>query len=239
MGFIIQVKQLSKTFNLHHFGQKIITGCKDINFMADEGQFIGITGKSGSGKSTLLRCLYRTYLSTEGQIQFQSLQMGAIDLVRASEQQILDLRRREIGYVSQFLSVLPRVTALDLVAETLVVQGFTLSEAKREARRILRHFQLDERLWDTYPQMFSGGEKLRLNLARAMVARPRLLLLDEPTASLDHSSKTAVLDIIMELKRSGTTMIGIFHDLEFMDRVVDDKYVMQQGILSREEGCLT
>jgi len=231
MSSILQIENLNKTFIMHLFNQKKITGCQNINFAVQNGEFVGITGRSGAGKSTILKCVYRTYIPDSGSIIFQSQQFGKIDLARASERKIAFIRRWEIGYVSQFLNVLPRMTALDVVAEVLVEMGCSKEESIGDAKTMLNHFQISENLWDAYPKTFSGGEKLRLNLARAMIKRPRLLLLDEPTASLDNQTKRRVKEMIIELKRAGTSMVGIFHDLEFMQDVVDTSYNMSRGNL--------
>jgi alpha-D-ribose 1-methylphosphonate 5-triphosphate synthase subunit PhnL len=232
---LLEVRNLQKTFLLYQQGAKNIVGCHDVNLTLHDGEFIGITGKSGAGKSTILKCLYRTYLSTGGQILFRSGQFGTIDLVRASEQQIVEIRKKEIGYVSQFLSVLPRVTAFGVVKEAFLETGFgkeaAAAEAEAEAEASLSFFELPRTLWDAYPGTFSGGEKLRLNLARAMVKRPKLLLLDEPTASLDNRSKEAVKEMILRLKQGGTSMVGIFHDLDFMQQVIDKHYAMENGVM--------
>ncbi|MHB8171752.1 MAG: phosphonate C-P lyase system protein PhnL [Thermincolia bacterium] len=226
MSVILQVKNLSKQFNLHTLNRKQINGCSNVSFELKEGQFLGIKGLSGTGKSTILKCIYRTYLPTEGQIIFNSKLVGPLDLVQADERQVLALRGREMGYVSQFLRVLPRVSALDVVAEGLVHLGKSREEAREEAARFLSRLQISTHLWDAYPATFSGGEQLRINLARSMVLRPRLLLLDEPTASLDPVTKGIVKQIILEIKASGTSMIGIFHDHDFMAQVADSIHQM-------------
>jgi alpha-D-ribose 1-methylphosphonate 5-triphosphate synthase subunit PhnL len=228
---LLEVRNLQKTFLLYQQGAKNIVGCHDVNLTLLDGEFIGITGKSGAGKSTILKCLYRTYISSDGQILFRSSQFGTIDLVRASEQQIVAIRKKEIGYVSQFLSVLPRVTALGVVKEAFLETGVGEEAATAEAESSLSFFELPRTLWDAYPGTFSGGEKLRLNLARAMVKRPKLLLLDEPTASLDNRSKEAVKEMILRLKQGGTSMVGIFHDLDFMQQVIDKHYTMENGVM--------
>lgn len=236
MSVILQVENLGKVFIMHHFNQKKIVGCKSVSFFVHEGEFVGITGKSGTGKSTVLKCIYRTYIPTSGRILFQSKLFGKIDLAQSDDQAIISIRHKEIGYVSQFLNVLPRVTALNVVAEGLIKMGYDYERAVNQAKNMLRYFQIPENLWDAYPNTFSGGEKLRLNLARAMIKRPRLLLLDEPTASLDNQSKGPVKEMILELKRSGTSMVGIFHDIEFMKDIVDTSYTMKQGYL--KEGIM-
>ncbi len=209
---ILEIKGLRKDFYLHH-AQREIHSCENINFTLEQGKL----GRSGAGKSTILKCIHRTYLPTEGDIIYDSLAYGKISLARASEREILYLRSHEIGYVSQFLSVMPRTTAKEHVMQALLETGFDGSHAKEKAEEMLSYFRLPENLWDIYPNTFSGGERLRLNLAHTMVKKPRLLLLDEPTASLDNKSKVLVKDMLLKLKQEDTSMIGIFHDLEFMD----------------------
>lgn len=229
MGSILKVSGLCKTFILHRLNQRKIVGCRNISFSVHEGEFIGITGKSGAGKTTVLKCVYRTFLPSSGSILFNSKSAGKIDLAQCPEQQVLAVRRQEIGYIAQFLRVLPQVTALNVVVETLLEKEDSQERAVKQAAAMLRHFQIPENLWDAYPHTFSGGEKLRLNLAQAMIKRPRLLLLDEPTASLDEQSKGPVKEMIVELKKTGTAMVGIFHDLAFMKDVVDSNYQMNEG----------
>ncbi|AEB29215.1 phosphonates transport ATP-binding protein PhnL [Carnobacterium sp. 17-4] len=223
---IIEIHQLEKTFTTHHL-DKTMTAVEGISFSLEKGGFVGVVGKSGSGKSTIIKCIYRTYLPQNGQIFYDSESFGKIDLASASEREIIQLRKNEIGYVSQFLSVMPRTTTLELVEQSLLETGVDQATATKRAKEALQHFDIAEELWDSYPVTFSGGEKLRLNIARATVKNPRLLLLDEPTASLDNESKQKVREVIQKLKNEGTTMIGIFHDLEFMDGLCDYTYHMQ------------
>ena len=228
MKELLRISNLTKGFTLHNLNKHIVAS-KNINISLDEGEFVGIVGKSGSGKSTILKCLYRTYLPQEGEIWYNSKKYGPIDLVKADERQIIYLRKYEIGYVSQFLNVMPRTTARQIIENALLEMGYDEEYAKNQAVKMLTHFEIDKELWDTYPNNFSGGEKLRLNIARAMVKHPRLLLLDEPTASLDNDSKIKVKELIEQLKAEGTTMVGIFHDIEFMEGVCDKTYSMQAG----------
>ena len=186
-------------------------------------------GTSGAGKSTVLRCIYRTYLLTSGEVIYNSLCYGDIDLAKADDRQIIYLRKAEIGYVSQFLSILPRTTAKQHVIDAALEAGFSQEEAERRAVEMLEYFRLRPDLWELYPATFSGGEKLRLNLAHAMVKAPRLLLLDEPTASLDPDTKLLVRDLLLKLKNEGASMLGIFHDLEFMDGLCDKVYNLSKG----------
>lgn len=225
---ILTIKNLSKNFFLHE-QDKEIKSCHDISFTLDKGGFIGIVGTSGAGKSTVLRCIYRTYLLTSGEVIYNSLCYGDIDLAKADDRQIIYLRKAEIGYVSQFLSILPRTTAKQHVIDAALEAGFSQEEAERRAVEMLEYFRLRPDLWELYPATFSGGEKLRLNLAHAMVKAPRLLLLDEPTASLDPDTKLLVRDLLLKLKNEGASMLGIFHDLEFMDGLCDKVYNLSKG----------
>lgn len=227
MSNILEVKGLDKHFLLHH-QNRWIQGCKNVSLSVPFGGFLGIVGRSGSGKSTILRCIYRTYEPSEGQIWYASERYGCIDLMEATDRQMLNLRRTEIGYVSQFLSIMPRTTAREHVQQAIADAGRS-GDPRQLAEDMLRTFRLPEALWDLYPNTFSGGERLRLNLAHAMVKEPRLLLLDEPTASLDNGSKEVVRSLLLQMKSRGTSMVGIFHDLEFMDGVCDEVFRLGAG----------
>lgn len=230
---LLEIDGLRKDFTIFH-ADKCIHSCRDVRLKLAQGAFAGIVGRSGAGKSTVLRCIYRTYLPTAGHIWYRSARFGRVDLARADERTILALRREELGYVSQFLSIMPRVTTREHVANALLSSGAEPGAAGGEAARMLDYFRLPKPLWDIYPNTFSGGERLRLNLAHAMVKKPRLLLLDEPTASLDEQSKLLVKDILLSLKGGGTTMLGIFHDLAFMDGVCDETYRLADGQMVKE-----
>ena len=230
MEQLLKIENLCKTFTIHSL-RKHISASKNINISLNKGEFIGITGRSGSGKSTILKCIYRTYLANEGNIWYNSKKFRLVDILSISERQMIYLRKYEMGYVSQFLNSMPRTIARDLVEHSVLEMGFSKEYASKEADKILEHFELDRELWDSYPNNFSGGEKLRLNIAMAMVKHPRLLLLDEPTASLDNYSKERVKELLNQLKSEGTTMIGIFHDIDFMDGVCDREYNMEAGEL--------
>lgn len=230
MEEILLIEHLAKSFIIHNL-DKNITALHDICIDLKEGEFVGITGKSGSGKSTVFKCIYRTYVPQKGSIWYNSKKFGSVNLAELSERQMIYLRKHEIGYVSQFLSVMPRTTAQELVKHAVLEMGYEEDYAEQEANKMLEHFELDRELWNCYPGTFSGGEKLRLNIARAMVKRPRLLLLDEPTASLDQVSKLKVRELIEQLKREGTTMMGIFHDLKFMENLCSREYAVVDGKL--------
>jgi alpha-D-ribose 1-methylphosphonate 5-triphosphate synthase subunit PhnL len=234
---VLRVENLGKSFAVHELG-KTIRACHGVSMTVMPGEFVGITGRSGSGKSTVLKMIYRTYVPDEGRVLYDSARFGTIDLCGTDERSILYLRKREIGYVSQFLNLIPRTTARSTIEEAALDMGRSVPEARDEAEALLSHFELPPELWDSFAATFSGGEKLRLNIARAMVKHPRLLLLDEPTASLDDYSKGKVRDLIERLKGEGTTMLGIFHDLEFMQGLCDREYAMSAGNFTKRADVL-
>lgn len=231
---MIQVENLQKYFTIHHLNKRL-NAIENISFTVKKGHFLGIVGKSGSGKSTILKSIYGTYQPQVGVIYYESEEFGRINILTATPREMIHLRKYEIGYVSQFLSVMPRTTAFELVEQSALEAGMNSEQAIKEAKATLKHFDLDESLWNNYPNYFSGGEKLRLNIARAVIKKPRLLLLDEPTASLDDVSKLKVRESIEKLKQQGTTLIGIFHDLEFMDGLCDEVFTMQKAVVNAVE----
>jgi len=218
---MLTVQNLSKTFTIHQLDGKRIEGVSPVSFSVSEGGSLALSGPSGTGKSSILKCLYRTYLPTTGTIEYESEAAGTLDLARLPEHAMVHLRHAEIGYVTQFLRVIPRVAATGVVAEPLLRRGVPEAEALEQAATLLRRLRIPEELLDAYPVTFSGGEQQRVNIARAMIARPRLLLLDEPTASLDKASISIVIDLLRELQAQGTTMVMIFHDPDIMHALAD------------------
>lgn len=218
---LLQVVDLQKQFQLHLLDGRIIEPFDKINFNLDHGNLLLIGGKSGAGKTTILKCIYRTYLSNGGYIWYNSKEFGQVDLARANEELILRLREREIGYCSQFLKVLPRVPAVEVAAEPLLRQGMNRETAIAQAEEWLLRLGIEKSRWQTYPVTFSGGEQQRLNVARSFIAAPRLLLLDEPTASLDAKSKMIVLEMISEAKAKGIAILTVSHDSEALEKIAD------------------
>ena len=218
---ILKVHQLSKTFTIHQLGREVVA-FSGLNFEIGAGQFLLVQGPNGVGKSTLLRCLYRSYLPTSGKALYQAKGLS-LDLARAADEDIAWLRLHEIGYVAQFLRPRPRVTALELVAEPLLQDGVEVKAALSKAEQLLEGFGLKRELWQAYPSTFSGGEQQKVNLARALIKPRRLLLLDEPTASLDVSARAALASRLAELKNQGVAMIGVFHHPEDIEGLVDER----------------
>jgi alpha-D-ribose 1-methylphosphonate 5-triphosphate synthase subunit PhnL len=235
---ILEVQGLSKEFNLHILNNKRIEALKRINFTMQEGEIIGLTGKSGSGKSSLMKCIYRTYLASSGKIMYNS-KAGLIDLVTADDHLVIELRRNEITYCSQFLSVIPRVSAVDVVCENLFRVEKDKELARNQAKTMLAQLGLPTELWDAFPATFSGGEQQRINVARAIIASPRFLLIDEPTASLDAKTKDVVIDLILTLKKNGTSVLCISHDEYTLERLVDRRIDLVFGEIVNNEAITT
>ena len=199
----------------------MIPASHSVSFTVKTGELTALIGPTGAGKSSVLKSIYRTYLPSTGRILYRDAMGHELDLALASEHQILELRRREIGFVTQFLHCLPRQATLDVVAQPLYRLGVSHSQAKQRAAELLSAMNLPERLWSVSPATFSGGERQRVNLARGFITRPRLLLLDEPTASLDATTAECVIKLINELKLQGTAMLAIFHHPETTQRLAD------------------
>lgn len=218
---ILDARRLGKRFTLHEQG-KIVPAAMDVNIRARRGKLTALVGPSGAGKSSMLKAIYRTYIPTAGEVLYRTSSGQMIDLAQAEETRMVELRRTEIGFVTQFLRCLPRQSTLDVAARPLVEAGEEREAARRRAGEFLGRAGLPAHLWDVSPATFSGGERQRVNIARSFAARPRLLLLDEPTASLDFASRERVIGLIEEAKSEGAAMVAVFHDLDLVDRLADE-----------------
>lgn len=217
----LKVDNLGKSFTLHNRGGVRVSGFTDVNFTLQCGQLLALSGPSGVGKSSILKTIYRTYLADCGSILFHRSDGTEVDLARCPESKVLDLRRREIGSVTQFLKILPRISALDVVAHPLIEIGTDEHEAKEQARTMLTRLGIREELFGLSPLTFSGGEQQRVNIARGIIAPKELILLDEPTASLDQRSSDVVLELLTDLKSRSIAMIAIFHDQRKIEQIGD------------------
>jgi len=217
---VLIATDLGKIFTMHLRGGIASPVIRNASFSLAAGECAVLNGPSGVGKSSILKMLYGNYGATTGQIM---VQYGGkpIDLVAAAPRIILEIRRDTIGYVSQFLRVVPRVSARDIVAERLVERGIDRSRALLRASELLNRLNLPERLWDLPPATFSGGEQQRVNIARGFITSHPILLLDEPTASLDAANRAVVMEMIREKKCAGTALLGIFHDAAIRDEIAD------------------
>jgi len=213
---MITVSNLTKNFVLHNQNSAVIPVMANASLNVRAGECVALIGQSGAGKSTLMRMIYGNYLAQGGDIW-----IGQTNVVGASARDIIALRRETLGYVSQFLRVVPRVATRDVVAEPLMAVGVDAPLARQRAENILSLLNIPERLWDLSPTTFSGGEQQRVNIARGFVYEYPAILLDEPTASLDAVNRSIVLELIERAKSRGAAIVGIFHDESARAQVCD------------------
>lgn len=215
---LIVVDDLAKTFVLHNADSARIPVFERLTLEVGPGECVVLAGESGVGKSTLMRSIYGNYLPTQGSVRV--LHDGQyVDITQALPHQVLDVRRRTLGYVSQFLRVIPRISTLHLVMEPLLENGVSAEEARARAETLLSALRLPKAHWDLPPATFSGGEQQRVNIARSFIRNYPVMLLDEPTASLDAENRAIVVTLIKEALARGAAMIGIFHDHDVRDAV--------------------
>jgi alpha-D-ribose 1-methylphosphonate 5-triphosphate synthase subunit PhnL len=229
---MLRVREIAKGFTLHLHGGARIPVVDHVSFDVHAGECVVLGGPSGVGKSSILKMLYGNYLAGGGQILLRH-QGGMVDVVTAEAREILDIRRHTMGYVSQFLRVIPRVAALDLVAEPAMACGLDRDQARDRATHLLAVLNLPERLWALPPATFSGGEQQRVNIARGFAGNHAVLILDEPTASLDAANRDAFIALLAARKASGTAFVGIFHDAEVRN-LVADRIIDVSGFRARE-----
>jgi alpha-D-ribose 1-methylphosphonate 5-triphosphate synthase subunit PhnL len=221
---MIEIANAEKTFTMHLQGGVKLPVVRGVSFHVNAGECVVLAGPSGTGKSSILKMMFGNYRCDSGRIGIRH-EGSIIDLAKAEPREILNVRRGTIGYVSQFLRAVPRVPTLDVVAEPLVMTGTSRADAREEAGKLLRYLNIPERLWMLPPSTFSGGEQQRVNIARGFICELPILLLDEPTASLDAANREVVVRLIDEKKRAGVAMVAIVHDDEIRhliaDRVID------------------
>ncbi len=210
---MIRVEALSKTFTLHLRGGVALPVLQNAALSVAAGECVVLHGPSGAGKSTLLRSIYGNYRPQQGRILLRH-QGSMVDIATAPPRLLLEIRRHSLGYVTQFLRVIPRVPTLDIVAEPLLARGVATDAARQRAAGLLRQLCIPERLWDLPPGTFSGGEQQRINIARGFCAAHPVLLLDEPTASLDAGNRTIVINLIETARQNGCAIVAIVHDDE-------------------------
>lgn len=215
---LLNAENLYKSFVLHHQGGVRLPVLEDVSLSVKAGECVALTGTSGSGKSTFMRSLYANYRVDSGSIWIKH-ETAWVDLPQLQPHELIDVRQKTIGYVSQFLRVIPRVPALEVAAEPLIELGIAAETASAKVQALFSRLNLPERLWQLSPTSFSGGEKQRVNIARAFSVHYPILLLDEPTSALDATNRDVVVQLIEERKAEGCAMIGIFHDDEVRDRV--------------------
>jgi alpha-D-ribose 1-methylphosphonate 5-triphosphate synthase subunit PhnL len=224
MTAMIDISNAEKTFTMHLQGGVELPVVRGVSFLVSPGECVVLSGPSGAGKSSILKMIFGNYRCDGGRINIRH-QGTVIDLARAEPREILSVRRETIGYVSQFLRAVPRVPSIDVVAEPLIANGTPRAEAREKAGALLHRLNIPERLWALPPSTFSGGEQQRVNIARGFISDLPILLLDEPTASLDAKNRAVVVELIEQKKRQRVAMVAIVHDDEIRhliaDRVID------------------
>lgn len=214
------VSEVAKSFTMHLRGGLVLPVVANVSFSVASGECVVLGGPSGIGKSSILKMLYGNYAVDQGQILVNH---GGriVDIASADPRTVLEVRRGTLGYVSQFLRTVPRVSTLDVVAEPLVARGVSADEARERASELLSRLNLPRDLWQLPPSTFSGGEQQRVNIARGFITDHAVLLLDEPTASLDAANRAVVVSMIRAKKEAGVALLGIFHDEEVREAVAD------------------
>jgi alpha-D-ribose 1-methylphosphonate 5-triphosphate synthase subunit PhnL len=217
---VLELSNVSKSFTMHLQGGVELPVLSGVSFCVHPGECAVITGPSGTGKSSILKMIAGSYRCGAGSI-FVHEERETTDIARAEARRILALRKTTIGYVSQFLRAIPRVPAIDVVAEPLIFAGLDRESARQRAGRLLERLNVPPRLWTLPPATFSGGEQQRVNVARGLAPSYSILLLDEPTASLDAANRAAVVDLIKEKKLARTAIVAAVHDGEVRDAIAD------------------
>ena len=219
-SLLLSVRDVAKSFTMHLRDGLVLPVVNNVNFELHRGECVVLGGPSGVGKSSILRMVYGNYAIDHGQILVRDAKSATMrDLGSGDPRLVLELRNESIGYVSQFLRAVPRVSALDVVAAPLLARGIPRSQALERAEALLLRLNLPQTLFSLPPATFSGGEKQRVNIARGFITDHPILLLDEPTASLDAENRDIVVDMIAEKTRAGTAVLGIFHDQPVRDAV--------------------
>jgi alpha-D-ribose 1-methylphosphonate 5-triphosphate synthase subunit PhnL len=220
MTVMIDIDNAEKTFTMHLQGGITLPVVRGVSFQVTAGECVVLSGPSGAGKSSILKMIFGNYRCDRGRINVRH-QGEMMNLAGAEPRAVLNARRQTIGYVSQFLRAVPRVPALDVVAEPLLAAGVSREEARLRAGALLQRLNIPQRLWSLPPSTFSGGEQQRVNIARGFISDVPVLLLDEPTASLDAANRAVVVDLIAAKKKDGVAMLAIVHDDEIRAQIAD------------------
>jgi len=230
---MIELQDVAKTFVMHLRGGTRLPVVRNVSFAVSPGECVVLGGPSGAGKSSILKMIFGNYRVDAGHIRIRGPQ-GIVDMAEAEARAILALRRTTIGYVSQFLRTIPRVATIDIVAAAAREDGITNEAARERASKLLTRLNIPSRLWALPPATFSGGEQQRVNIARGFAAERPVLLLDEPTASLDAANRAVVVELIEARKRAGAAVLGIFHDGDVREQVAS-RTVDVTAFAAREE----
>lgn len=226
---ILEVRNTSKSFTLHNIDGRTVTALHDVSFSVFPGEHVSLAGTSGAGKSTLLRLIYRTYSITSGSVNFRLENDEWVDIAQLSDAEVIAIRGREIGYVSQFLHAQPRRSVIDLVSRVGISRGMTATDARDQAQHSLNRLGITSALWDVHTSVLSGGEKQRVNIAAGLISPPRLLLLDEPVSALDPENRERAIEVIADLRNAGVAVLAVFHDLDAISRLASRIILMARG----------
>ena len=217
---MIDVSGVEKAFTLHNQGGASFGVLDNASLLVQAGECVVLHGQSGAGKSTFLKALYANYSVDGGEIRLRDGEQ-MVEITSALPRRIIALRRQTLGYVSQFLRVIPRVPTLEVVMQPLLDLDVDTALCEAKAKDLLQRLNVPERLWSLAPGTFSGGEQQRVNIARGFIVDYPILLLDEPTASLDATNRRVVVELIREAKARGAAVVGIFHDEDVREAVAD------------------
>lgn len=221
----LRVTGLAKTFTLHNQDSAVIPVFDQLELEVFPGECVVLAGRSGVGKSTLMRAIYANYCISAGHVLVRH-RGEMVDLAAVPPQDVIDVRRVTLGHVGQFLRVIPRVPAIEIVMEPLLANGWSREQAEKRAKELLTRLNLPEALWSLPPATFSGGEQQRVNVARGFAFRYPIMLLDEPTASLDPANRDVVVELIHEALADGVAIVGIFHDADVRQRVATRDFMI-------------
>jgi alpha-D-ribose 1-methylphosphonate 5-triphosphate synthase subunit PhnL len=226
---ILEVRDIAKSFTLHNIDGRTVTALSNVSFTVNPGEHVSLAGSSGAGKSTLLRLIYRTYSITTGTVNFRLSNNEWVDIAQLSDAEVIAIRGREIGYVSQFLHAQPRRSVIDLVTKAGISRGMSASDAREQAGISLNRLGITSALWDVHTSVLSGGEKQRVNIAAGLISPPRLLLLDEPVSALDPENRERAIEVIADLRDAGVAVLAVFHDLDAISRLASRIILMSRG----------
>jgi alpha-D-ribose 1-methylphosphonate 5-triphosphate synthase subunit PhnL len=226
---ILDVRNISKSFTLHNIDGRNVSALHDVSFAVHPGEHVSLAGSSGAGKSTLLRLIYRTYSITSGEVNFRLVNDQWVDIAQLSDAEVIAIRGREIGYVSQFLRAQPRRSVIDLVSKAGISRGMSPADAREQAGISLGRLGIAPSLWDVHTSVLSGGEKQRVNIAAGLISPPRLLLLDEPVSALDPENRERAIEVIADLSKQGVAVLAVFHDLDAISRLASRIILMARG----------
>jgi alpha-D-ribose 1-methylphosphonate 5-triphosphate synthase subunit PhnL len=227
-GPVLAVRGLRKQFLIHAIGRQV-PALRGVDLTVAAGEHVALVGPSGAGKSTLLKCVWRSCLPTGGEIALRRRDGSAVDLATADDQAVVDVRRHDLAYVSQFLRPDCRRSVLEVVGRAAIRRGMEPGAAGAAAAAALRQVSLEEELWATQPAVLSGGEQQRVNLAAGTLCPPQLLLLDEPVAALDAGHREVVFRLIRGLNRAGVSVLSVFHDPDAVRALADRVVLLREG----------